>query len=111
MDVLEGELVAGEEGEIAGRVWAQSMDVGSPSRIAAGDVVVVGDRPEAQRLAIERGVALLVTSNGTVPSEEIVGAGAGARDGGRVVPAGHVRLGADDHAGRSVSRADGSRAL
>ena len=68
--VLEGELVAGEEGEIAGRVWAQSMDVGSPSRIAAGDVVVIGDRPDAQRRAIDRGVALLVTSNGTVPSDE-----------------------------------------
>ena len=70
--VLEGELVAGEEKDIAGRVWAQSMDVGSPSRIAAGDVVVVGDRPDAQRLAIERGVALLVTSNGTTPSDDIL---------------------------------------
>jgi len=34
--VLEGELIAGEERAVAGRVWAQSMDVGSPSRIAAG---------------------------------------------------------------------------
>jgi manganese-dependent inorganic pyrophosphatase len=72
VDVLEGELVCGEQREIAGRVWAQSMDVRSPSRIAAGDVVVAGDRPEAQRLAIERGAALLVTSNGTAPSEEIL---------------------------------------
>lgn len=70
--VLEGELVAGDETHIAGRVWAQSMDVASPSQIAAGDVVVVGDRPDAQRLAIERGVDLLVTSNGTTPSEEIL---------------------------------------
>jgi manganese-dependent inorganic pyrophosphatase len=70
--VLEGELVAGEETHIAGRVWAQSMDVASPSQIADGDVVVVGDRPDAQRLAIERGVDLLVTSNGTTPSEEIL---------------------------------------
>jgi manganese-dependent inorganic pyrophosphatase len=70
--VLEGELVAGEDKEIAGRVWAQSMDVGAPSRIAAGDVVVVGDRPEAQQLAIERGVSLLVTSNGTTPSGEML---------------------------------------
>jgi manganese-dependent inorganic pyrophosphatase len=70
--VLEGELVAGEEREIAGRVWAQSMDAGTPSRIAAGDVVVVGDRPEAQQLAIEHGAALLVTSNGTVPPAEIL---------------------------------------
>jgi manganese-dependent inorganic pyrophosphatase len=70
--VLEGELVAGEEREIAGRVWAPSMAVGSPSRIAAGDVVVIGDRPEAQRQAIESGVALLVTSNGTAPSEDVL---------------------------------------
>jgi manganese-dependent inorganic pyrophosphatase len=70
--VLDGELVAGEDREIVGRVWAQSMDVRSPSRIASGDVVVVGDRPEAQRLAIERDVALLVLSNGTKPDEEIM---------------------------------------
>jgi manganese-dependent inorganic pyrophosphatase len=72
VSVLEGELVAGEDREIAGRVFAQSMDVRSHSRIAAGDVVVVGDRPDAQRLAIERGVALLVTSNGTVPPEDLL---------------------------------------
>jgi manganese-dependent inorganic pyrophosphatase len=70
--VLEGELVAGDDTDVAGRVWAQSMDVESPSRIAAGDVVVVGDRPDAQRLAIERGAELLVMSNGTVPTEEIL---------------------------------------
>jgi len=72
VSVLEGELVAGEDREIAGRVFAQSMDVRSHSRIAAGDVVVVGDRPDAQRLAIERGVALLVTSNGTAPPEDLL---------------------------------------
>jgi manganese-dependent inorganic pyrophosphatase len=70
--VLDGELVAGEDRDIAGRVFAHSMDVASPSQIAAGDVVVVGDRPEAQRLAIEHGAQLLVTSNGTAPSEEIL---------------------------------------
>jgi manganese-dependent inorganic pyrophosphatase len=70
--VLEGELIAGEERAVAGRVWAQSMDVGSPSRIAAGDVVVAGERPEAQQLAIERGAALLVTSNGAVPPAEML---------------------------------------
>jgi len=65
-------FIAGEEKDIAGRVWAQSMDVSSPTSMAPGDVVVVGDRPEAQRLAIEHGAALLVTSNGTTPSEEIL---------------------------------------
>jgi manganese-dependent inorganic pyrophosphatase len=70
--VLDGELVAGEETDIAGRVWAYSMDVASSSQIASGDVVVVGDRPDAQQLAIERGAALLVLSNGTRPTDEIL---------------------------------------
>jgi manganese-dependent inorganic pyrophosphatase len=70
--VLDGELVAGEERDIAGRVWAYSMDVSSPSQIGAGDVVVVGDRPDAHRLAIEQGAALLVLSNGTAPTDEIL---------------------------------------
>ena len=51
VDVLEGDLVAGEDKVLAGRVWAQSMDVSSPTGISAGDVVVVGDREYAQRLA------------------------------------------------------------
>jgi manganese-dependent inorganic pyrophosphatase len=70
--VLEGELVAGEERQLAGRVFAHSMEVDSPTQIAHGDVVVVGDRPDAQRLAIEHGAALLVTSNGTAPSEDVL---------------------------------------
>jgi manganese-dependent inorganic pyrophosphatase len=48
------------------------MDPTTPSRISEGDVVVVGDRADAQRLAIERGAALLITSNGTAPGEEIL---------------------------------------
>ena len=70
--VLEGRQVAGDDRSVAGRVWAQSMDPESPSRISEGDVVVVGDRAAAQRLAIERGAALLITSNGTVPGDEIL---------------------------------------
>jgi manganese-dependent inorganic pyrophosphatase len=69
---LEGRLVAGEDKEIAGRVWVHSMDVSAPSGIAAGDVMVVGNRPDAQRLGIELGVSLLVISNGVVPADEIL---------------------------------------
>ena len=72
------------------------MDVSSPSRIAEGDVVVVGDRPDAQRLALERGVALLVTSNGTVPDEEILELARERRRRGGLLPARHLRLGAHD---------------
>jgi manganese-dependent inorganic pyrophosphatase len=73
VEVTEGRLVAGEEREIAGRVWVLAMAVESlPGEIGEGDVVVVGDRPDAQRRAVELGVALLVTSNGTVPSDEVL---------------------------------------
>ena len=65
--VLDGELVAGEDKLLAGRVWVQAMDPGSPSGIQAGDVVVTGDRADNQRRAIELGAALLVLSNGSQP--------------------------------------------
>jgi manganese-dependent inorganic pyrophosphatase len=72
VEVLEGELVAGEDKQLAGRVWVHSMDVATPSGISDGDVVVVGNRSEAQRLAIELGAALLVTSNGSVPPDDVL---------------------------------------
>src|SRR5205085_10548411 len=45
--VLDGELVAGEDKQLAGRVWVHSMDVGSPSGISTGDIVVTGNRADA----------------------------------------------------------------
>ena len=72
VEVLEGELVAGEDKLLAGRVWAQSMDVRSPTGISAGDVVVVGDREDAQRLAIEHGAALVVLSNDARPGHAVL---------------------------------------
>src|SRR5262249_30990938 len=66
--VLEGELVAGPDHEVTGRVWVMAMDIGSlPSDIGKGDVVVVGNRPDAHKAALDLGVGLLVTSNDTVP--------------------------------------------
>jgi manganese-dependent inorganic pyrophosphatase len=72
VDLLEGELVAGEDKQLAGRVWVHSMDPGSPSGISDGDVVVIGNRADAQRLAIELRAALLVTSNGSRPTDEVL---------------------------------------
>ena len=43
-----------------------------PLGFEAGDVVVVGDRPDAQRIAIDVGVALLVLSNGTAAEPDIL---------------------------------------
>jgi manganese-dependent inorganic pyrophosphatase len=71
--VLQGTLVTGDsDREIAGRVWVLAMDVSSPTSMEAGDVVVVGDRPDVQRRALERGAALLVTSNDTDPIDEVL---------------------------------------
>jgi manganese-dependent inorganic pyrophosphatase len=71
---LDGEFVAGEEDlEVAGRVWVLAMDVASlPDEIGEGDVVVVGNRDDAQRRAIDLGAALLVTSNGTRPTDDVL---------------------------------------
>jgi manganese-dependent inorganic pyrophosphatase len=72
--VLEGRQLVGEpEREVTGRVWVLAMATESlPLGFTAGDVVVVGDRPDAQRIAIDVGVALLVTSNGSAPPEDVL---------------------------------------
>jgi manganese-dependent inorganic pyrophosphatase len=74
VDVLEGEqLVGRSEALVTGRVWVLAMASGSlPLGFAAGDVVVVGDRPDAQRIAIEVGVGLLVVTNGTYPEDDVL---------------------------------------
>jgi manganese-dependent inorganic pyrophosphatase len=71
--VLEGALIVGDEQQrISGRVWVQAMDVSSPTRMHEGDVVVVGDRPDVQRRAVEHGAGMLVTSNDTRPPQDVL---------------------------------------
>ncbi len=72
VEVLEGRALHGEDHEVAGRVWVVAMDAAAATGIASGDVVVVGDRPEIQRRAIELGAALVVLSNSTEPPPEIL---------------------------------------
>ncbi len=72
VSVLRGRLLVGDDREIRGRVWVQAMDGAAPSRVAAGDVVVVGNRVDAQERSIEAGVSLLVTSNATVPDDHVL---------------------------------------
>jgi manganese-dependent inorganic pyrophosphatase len=71
LEVLDGELVAGERGQIRGRLWVSSSSSGT--RISPGDVVVVGDREDAQRNMIEAGAGIMVSPNGHRPSDEILG--------------------------------------
>jgi manganese-dependent inorganic pyrophosphatase len=72
--VLEGDLLVGDpDQEVAGRVWVLAMATASlPLGFAAGDVVVVGDRPDAQRIAIDVDVGLLVISNDVGAEQEIL---------------------------------------
>lgn len=70
--VLDGELITGGDKRLSGRVWAHSMDSESESGIRAGDVVVIGNRPDAHRMVIERDISLLVLSNGAQPTPAIV---------------------------------------
>jgi len=71
-EAVEGQLVVGDDQTtVAGRVWVFAMDEGwAQSGISSGDVVVVGNRDDAQRRAIGRGVALLLVSNGVAPAPE-----------------------------------------
>jgi manganese-dependent inorganic pyrophosphatase len=72
VEVLLGELLTGDPDRlITGRLWVISMDVATMGRnIEAGDIVVVGDRADAQAQAIELGCAAMVISNGIQPDPD-----------------------------------------
>ncbi len=73
--VLDGELIAGDDHPIEGRVWVHSIDPSkTDSRISDGDVVVVGNRLDAQLQAVELGAAMLVASNGVRPDQQVIDA-------------------------------------
>ncbi len=72
--VLEGTLVLGEERRLSGRVWVYAMDPLTDSGISEGDVVVVGNRPDALMRVVELGAALVVVSNRAAVSPEAIAA-------------------------------------
>jgi len=71
VDVLDGKLLIGEDIALSGRVWVQAMDL-TRTGISEGDVVVVGNRTDAQRMAIEKGAKLIVLSNDSTPEDDIL---------------------------------------
>ncbi len=73
VDVLEGELLVGEDRESSGKLWVISMSVDSMGQsMDPGDIVVIGDRQRGQRRAIELGAGVLIVSNGVRPEEEVL---------------------------------------
>ncbi len=73
VEVLEGELLCGDPSvEIKGRVWVQAMHSTADSKVQPGDVVVIGDRPNATAAALANGIALLVLSNDATPTDGVL---------------------------------------
>jgi manganese-dependent inorganic pyrophosphatase len=73
VEVLEGELLAGEDKEASGKLWVIAMSTHSMGQqIKSGDIVILGDRPEGQRRAIELGAGVLVVSNGARPEDGVL---------------------------------------
>ena len=72
VEVLDGELLTGDDDLLEGRVWVHAMDVATRSGISDGDVVVVGNRDDSQKLAIDLGAAMLVLSNDARPTDEVL---------------------------------------
>jgi manganese-dependent inorganic pyrophosphatase len=73
VDVLGGELLVRPERKLNGRLWAVTVRTESMGgTMGANDIAVIGDRSDAQRGAIEIGVALLVIPYGLRPDADIV---------------------------------------
>src|SRR5919199_1784331 len=73
VEVLKGELLVGEDKETSGKLWVISMSVTSMGRqMEPGDIVVIGERKEGQRRAIELGAGGFVGSHGVRPEAEIL---------------------------------------
>jgi manganese-dependent inorganic pyrophosphatase len=73
VEVLEGELLVGEDRGVSGQLWVISMSVDSMGQsMQPGDIVVIGDRPRGQRRAIELEAGVLVVSNGVRPGDEVL---------------------------------------
>ncbi len=104
---LAGELLTGRvEQRATGRVWVLAMDVATMLRdVSKGDVVVAGDRPDAQMRAVEAGVGVVVLSNGTQPGPGVLEAAAE-----REIPV--IRTPLDSYvAGRMITLSSPCRAL
>ena len=87
VDVLGGELVLPPQRRLNGRLWAVTVDAASMGRtMGPHDIVVLGDRADAQRRAVEIGVALLVTTYGSQPEAVVVEAARAAGTGIVVSP-------------------------
>ncbi len=73
VDVVEGELLVRPDRRLDGRLWAVTVDTPTMGKtMGPNDIVVVGNRPDAQLRAVEIGVALIVSPYGEHPCEATI---------------------------------------
>ncbi|MGE0026051.1 MAG: putative manganese-dependent inorganic diphosphatase, partial [Thermoleophilia bacterium] len=73
VEVLGGTMVVPPTRRLNGRLWAVTVDVATMgSTMGPNDIVVVGNRADAQRRAVEIGVALVVSPYDSQPDEEVL---------------------------------------
>ena len=71
--VLGGELLVQPERRLTGRLWAVTVRTETMgATMGPNDIAVIGDRADAQLRAVEIGAALLVTTYGARPDEEVL---------------------------------------
>ena len=73
VEVLGGTLLVAPQRRLTGRLWAVTVDVETMgSTMGPNDIVVIGNRADAQRRAVELGVALVVSPYDGAPDEEVL---------------------------------------
>lgn len=73
VEVLGGRLLVPPKRRLNGRLWAVTVDVPSMgSTMGPNDIVVIGNRSDAQRRAVEIGVALVVAPYDAEPDPEVL---------------------------------------
>jgi len=74
-DVVGGTHLVGDESrQVTGRLWVLAVGVDDIETLplTAEDIAVVGDRPDAQRRALELGLGVLIVAHGAAVSDEIL---------------------------------------
>ncbi|HWH15335.1 MAG TPA: putative manganese-dependent inorganic diphosphatase [Miltoncostaeaceae bacterium] len=73
VEVLGGEMLLRPQRRLNGRLWAVTVQAGSMgTTMGENDIAVIGDRADAQRKAVEIGVALLVVPYLQRPDDGVV---------------------------------------
>ena len=75
VEVLGGTLLVEPQRRLTGRLWAVTVDVETMgSTMGPNDIVVIGNRHDAQQRAVALGVALVVSPYNGAPDDDVIAA-------------------------------------